>query len=74
MTEAGVEGPTPFWSLRFEDGRVADDREAEERFRALLQQAVERRLVADVPLGAFLSGGLDSSAVVAFMAGPRVPG
>lgn len=44
------------------------DTEAEERFRALLQAAVERRLVADVPLGAFLSGGLDSSSVVALMA------
>jgi asparagine synthase (glutamine-hydrolysing) len=44
------------------------DAEAEERFRTLLQAAVERRLVADVPLGAFLSGGLDSSSVVALMA------
>jgi len=44
------------------------DAAAEERFRALLQAAVERRLVADVPLGAFLSGGLDSSSVVALMA------
>ena len=37
-------------------------------FERLLDQAVTRRLVADVPLGAFLSGGLDSSAVVALMA------
>jgi asparagine synthase (glutamine-hydrolysing) len=44
------------------------DAQAEERFRSLLQAAVERRLVADVPLGAFLSGGLDSSTVVALMA------
>jgi asparagine synthase (glutamine-hydrolysing) len=46
----------------------SSDGEAEERFRSLLQGAVERRLVADVPLGAFLSGGLDSSSVVALMA------
>jgi asparagine synthase (glutamine-hydrolysing) len=68
VTEKGGEGPTPYWNVRFQDGCVGDDREAEERFRSLLQEAVARRLVADVPLGAFLSGGLDSASVVAFMA------
>ena len=39
------------------------------RFRDLLQQSVRIRLMADVPLGMFLSGGLDSSAIAALMAG-----
>jgi len=42
-------------------------REASSRVRDLLRTAVERRLVADVPLGAFLSGGIDSTLVVGLM-------
>jgi asparagine synthase (glutamine-hydrolysing) len=45
-----------------------DEREAAARVRATVEKAVQDRLMSDVPLGAFLSGGVDSSIVVACMA------
>lgn len=57
-----------YWSpFRAEDPGL-DEVEAVREIRRLLSESVRYRLIADVPLGAFLSGGLDSSAVVAEMA------
>jgi asparagine synthase (glutamine-hydrolysing) len=57
-----------YWSLPVTpDPRIRPE-EAVERLRELLAESVRVRLMSDVPLGAFLSGGLDSSAVVALMA------
>ena len=59
---------TRWWQLDFEPKWTLPETDVLERARALLSAAVERRLMSEVPLGAFLSGGLDSSIVVALMA------
>ena len=64
-SEARVER---YWDLSFEPKTELSRSAAEERMRELLRQSVERRLQADVPVGVFLSGGLDSSTLVALMA------
>jgi asparagine synthase (glutamine-hydrolysing) len=57
-----------YWHLRFEPGPKVTLADATTRTRELLEEAVRLRQVADVPVGAFLSGGLDSSTVVALLA------
>jgi asparagine synthase (glutamine-hydrolysing) len=57
-----------YWTLRYTPKLVIDETEAAEELLRRLREAVRLRLMSEVPLGAFLSGGIDSSAVVAMMA------
>jgi asparagine synthase (glutamine-hydrolysing) len=59
----------PYWTLRADAGatQMSDERALVAEIGALLEEAVRLRLVSDVPVGVFLSGGVDSSAVVALM-------
>lgn len=69
LTEASASQPRAYWTL--EPARIPRFEgtfdEAVDSFEALLDDAVRGRMVADVPLGAFLSGGVDSTLVVSTM-------
>jgi asparagine synthase (glutamine-hydrolysing) len=56
-----------YWNLSYKEKDDLSEEEWVERIRDKINEAVKLRMISDAPLGAFLSGGVDSSAVVAFM-------
>jgi asparagine synthase (glutamine-hydrolysing) len=64
-----VPEPREYWDVCFTLDNPISERDAEAELVLRLRESIRLRMIAEVPLGAFLSGGVDSSAVVALMAG-----
>lgn len=67
--QAQLPEPQQYWDVPTQWDQPVSEQELQQQLAERLREAVDIRLVAEVPLGAFLSGGVDSSAVVAMMAG-----
>ena len=72
VVAGSMPSPKPYWSLRevvvaAQARRITDEREAVAELQRLLSLAIKRQCLSDVPLGAFLSGGIDSSTIVTLM-------
>jgi asparagine synthase (glutamine-hydrolysing) len=68
LVEAGRVTTERYWRIRYAQKRALTDEEACDELRHRLTECVRLRLISDVPLGAFLSGGIDSGTIVALMA------
>ena len=64
-----AQAPVAYWDVRFTLNNPVSLQDAQAELMERLRESVRLRMIAEVPLGAFLSGGVDSSAVVAVMAG-----
>ncbi|MEM7281156.1 MAG: XrtA/PEP-CTERM system amidotransferase [Pseudomonadota bacterium] len=67
--DSGLQKPVSYWDVEFSRNTGLNSNEIETEIVARLKKSVDRRLMTEVPLGAFLSGGVDSSSIVAMMAG-----
>jgi asparagine synthase (glutamine-hydrolysing) len=65
--KGGILEINKYWSPQLHSGSYYSDQYYHERFADLFEKSVRRRLMSEVPLGAYLSGGIDSSAIVAQM-------
>ncbi len=63
-----IPAPIPYWDVRFSLDNPIPETDALVQLEHHLKESIQLRMIADVPLGAFLSGGVDSSTVVAMMA------
>ena len=68
VCENGKVAIREFWDLHYQPRVVANEADLVEELEAILRESVRIRLRSDVPIGAFLSGGVDSSSVVSIMA------
>jgi asparagine synthase (glutamine-hydrolysing) len=67
-TKDGIE-IKEYWDISFDHPVILNEHEISEKLLQTLSESVRLRMISDVPLGAFLSGGIDSSSVVALMSG-----
>ncbi|MBN2406729.1 MAG: asparagine synthase (glutamine-hydrolyzing) [Elusimicrobia bacterium] len=63
----GISGPVDYWDLDFTKKTDLSFEESKDRLRYLLEESTRLRMISDVPLGAFLSGGHDSTVIVGLM-------
>jgi asparagine synthase (glutamine-hydrolysing) len=66
VIEGGNVSKTEYWDFKFDEGPDHGETFYVNRLRELLEQVIKRQLISDVPVGSYLSGGLDSGCITAF--------
>jgi asparagine synthase (glutamine-hydrolysing) len=67
IAQNGKTGHSVYWEVNYSSLAYRNEKELENTIFSALQKSIDYRMVSDVPVGAFLSGGVDSSAIVALM-------